>query len=317
MSKIVASICLIGVFLFPSACQNPKESEGKTMQTLAEGNWSGPGKKSVLIRKPNQITVHADVPLKSYFAFMDSLIASCDSIGGMALTEHHLVMANPWILDTLRTTDYYYRLENRKEYIEDANNLIIIKKGIKLTIPDSAQLANLNEKINRTYIDVNIPEYKLRIWREDSLLYTMDVRVGKNEKKFLKMAGREVSLQTPIGKGEIVRINKAPWFINPVDNKRYYKTRRDDGQYTSLPLIPWLEPSINGQRPGSMIHPTTNKSTLGKAASNGCVGLAEGDMWVVYYHAPLGTMVEFKYELNVKSERGDTLKLEDIYKLNE
>jgi L,D-transpeptidase ErfK/SrfK len=145
----------------------------------------------------------------------------------------------------------------------------------------------------------------------------MDVRVGKNEKKFLKMAGREVSLQTPIGKGEIVRINKAPWFINPVDNKRYYKTRRDDGQYTSLPLIPWLEPSINGQRPGSMIHPTTNKSTLGKAASNGCVGLAEGDMWVVYYHAPLGTMVEFKYELNVKSERGDTLKLEDIYKLNE
>lgn len=129
------------------------------------------------------------------------------------------------------------------------------------------------------------------------------------------MAGREISLRTPIGEGEIVRIEKNPTFINPSNNHRYYATRRDDGMYTKLPLIPWLEPSIGGVRPGALIHPTTNPETLGKAYSNGCVGTPEGAAWRIYYYAPLGTKVRFRYDLDIVTEAGDTLHLEDIYNL--
>jgi L,D-transpeptidase ErfK/SrfK len=145
--------------------------------------------------------------------------------------------------------------------------------------------------------------------------YTFPVRVGRYEKRYLAMAGREVSIRTPIGEGEIVRIARDPLFINPVDNKRYYGTTRDDKVRTELPLIPWLEPSIDGRRQGSLIHPTTNEATLGKPYSNGCVGTPEGAGWLVYYYAPLGTKVNFRYDLKVLDENGDTILLNDLSQL--
>src|SRR5690606_4815866 len=107
-----------------------------------------------------------------------------------------------------------------------------------------------------------------------------------------------------------------PWFINPVTGKRYFATQRDDGKYTLMPQIPWLEPAITGIRYGSLIHPTSNPNTLGKAYSNGCVGTAEGAAWIIYYHAPVGTKVSFRYDVTVTDEKGDTLQLKDIYQLN-
>ncbi len=103
------------------------------------------------------------------------------------------------------------------------------------------------------------------------------------------MAGRVVDLRTQVGVGKIVRINRAPVFINPRDNKKYTSTRRDDNIRTKLPNIPWLEPEINGIRYGQLIHPTTNLETLGKAYSNGCISLRESDAWSVFFYAPLGT----------------------------
>ena len=120
-------------------------------------------------------------------------------------------------------------------------------------------------------------------------------------------------MRTMPGIGEIVRVNKDPIYMNPVDNKRYETTGRDDGKRTGLPAIPWLEPSINGIKIGQLIHPTTNLATLEKASSNGCIGLRESDAWIVYYYAPLGTKVVIKYELRGKNDAGETIEFENIY----
>ena len=80
-----------------------------------------------------------------------------------------------------------------------------------------------------------------------------------------------------------------------------------------LPAIPWIEPAINGIRLGQLIHPTTNLATLNKASSNGCIGLRESDAWYVYYYAPLGTKVVFRYDLQVKDENGNVIQLDNIY----
>lgn len=259
------------------------------------------------------IEVLYDVPLRHYFVFMDSLLECIGPVAGNPLSEHVLVHANPWIIDSLRVTDYYYLMTYRDTFVEDPNALIVLHRGQLLTVPDSSLAMKIQRRLWRTRITVNIPEFKLRIYEGDSLLYVFDVRVGRKERKFLSLARREVSLETPVGRGEVVRIEKDPWYINPVDGHRYHATRRDDGRYTKLPRIPWIEPTIAGERKGALIHPTTNRSTLGKSVSNGCVGVAEGDMWVVYYYAPLGTSVAYNYELKVIGSNGDTLLLDDIY----
>jgi len=171
------------------------------------------------------------------------------------------------------------------------------------------------EKLNRITIDVNIPEYKLRIKEGSRVLYTFRVRVGKNAEQYLETAKRVVNLRTVLGEGIIVEIYKEPLFINPCTGKRYYQTRRDDDSLTLMPIIPWLEPEIEGIRQGHLIHPTTNPETLGKAYSHGCIGTREEDAWRIYYHAPLGTGVKYRYDLSVVDEAGDTLYLEDIYHL--
>ena len=76
-----------------------------------------------------------------------------------------------------------------------------------------------------------------------------------------------------------------------------------------MPRIPWIEPQIDGHRFGHMIHPTTNPKTLGKAYSNGCIGTSEADAWRIYYYAPIGTKVNFRYDLIIENERGDTIQL--------
>jgi L,D-transpeptidase ErfK/SrfK len=183
-------------------------------------------------------------------------------------------------------------------------------------VPDSMEVQAIRSKLKGVMIELNIPEFALRIWQNDSLIHACPVRVGKDERKYLALARHEVNLRTPIGDGHIVRIERNPLYINPVDGHRYKTTRRDDGRYTQLPRIPFLEPEINGIRSGALIHPTTNRSTLGKAVSNGCVGLSEADAWMVYYHAPLGARVRFRYELVVTDSSGQLRTLDDIYQKN-
>jgi len=191
----------------------------------------------------------------------------------------------------------------------------VLKPGDTLLLPGPLAGAALLESMSETWLDINIPAFELRIMEGDSAMFTMPVRVGKNQKKYLDLAGTKVDLRTRTGSGEIIRVNRDPLFIDPVTGKRFKFTKRDDHQVTVMPLIPWLEPVINGVRYGQMIHPTTNPKTLGKAASNGCIGVSEADGWRVYCFAPTGTKVVIRYDLQVVSPSGDTLFYPDVYHL--
>lgn len=263
------------------------------------------------------IEVGYDVKVKKYFRFMDSVIAAADTVAlGYKPDEYILVHANPWIIDTLQSFDYY-RLMERGIFVYDQTQLVVLKKGIKLIMPDSIWAASIRQKLKETVLDINIPEFTLRIFQYGKKVLECKVRVGRDADEYLQVVGKSVNLKTPIGKGEIVRISREPYYVNPRTGKKYDKTRRDDGKYTMMPIIPWIEPSINGIRYGAMIHPTTNPETLGKAYSHGCVGTTEHDAWFIYYNAPMGTPVIFRYDLLVIQPGGDTLFLKDIYGLSQ
>lgn len=261
-------------------------------------------------------TIHLiaeEVNMGNYFDFMDSLVCFYDSLLPHPVTEHLIVRNNPWVIDSLEATDYY-RLSERGVINLDQKKLRVFGIGNYLIIPDARAVDSLNRLFENTYLDVNIPEYTLRVYEEGKVEFKVLVRVGRNERKYLAMAGREIDLRTLTGEGTIFRHSKDPAFINPSNNHYYHVTRRDDGVVTAMPRIPWLEPMINGQRYGQLIHPTTNIETLGKAYSNGCIGTSEADAWRLYYYAPLGTRIVIRYDLDVVNEEGDTIQLKDIYR---
>ncbi len=267
---------------------------------------------------PQQIfhTVGREVTIRNYFEYLDTLVAKYDRLLPHSITEHLLVRANPWLIDTLQSTDYY-RLIDRGVFEYDPQSITVLHKDQKLLIPGEDLAKTIAQQIEATVIDINIPEYKLRILEGDRLLQSFPIRVGRNQTKYLEMAGRNVDLRTRTGKGKIVRIVRNPVFANPSNNKRYEVTRRDDQKVTKLPRIPWLEPELDGLRHGHLIHPTTNPRTLGKASSNGCIGMKEADMWQLYYHAPMGTSVTVRYDLNIINAAGDSIQLPDIYRQSE
>ncbi|OYX26093.1 MAG: L,D-transpeptidase [Flavobacteriales bacterium 32-35-8] len=258
------------------------------------------------------ILVEKNITVGNYFQYIDSLVIKYDSMTPYKLTEHLLVRSNPWIIDTLQNTDYY-RMMAKDSFVYDQKKMIVLPKGTKIIIPDSITAEKLLKSFEHTLIDINIPEFKLRIYEDSIQLYEFPVRVGRNEKKYLAMAKGTIDLKTKTGKGTIVSHVKDPDYYNPVDGKRYYTTRRDDQKVTLLPQIPFLEPEINGMRHGQLIHPTTNPVTLGKAYSNGCIGTKEADAWVIYYYAPVGTKINIRYDLQVIDSIGKTILLKDIY----
>jgi L,D-transpeptidase ErfK/SrfK len=195
----------------------------------------------------------------------------------------------------------------------DPQAVLVLREGTRLRIPDSSEVDSILEYQGLVYIDINIPEFKLRIWHYDSLLYTFPVRVGQNTSKYLAVSNANVDLRTQVGSGCIVRLNRNPDFVNPTNGKEYKVTRRDDERVTLMPRIPWIEPELNGIRYGQLIHPTTNPNTLGKAYSNGCIGTKEGDMWIIYYYASLGTSVNVRYDREVVNDDGKKVILKDIY----
>ncbi|MBL7828716.1 MAG: L,D-transpeptidase [Saprospiraceae bacterium] len=256
--------------------------------------------------------VQHEVPVKSYFKFMDTLCRRLDTLVDYDLDETLLTRANPWLMDTLILTDYYLR-KARGEFVYDQTLLVVLRHGDTLRLPSPAQATALKSSIQNTWLDVNIPEFRMRIVEGSDTLFSFPVRVGQNRQRYLEAINRVEVLRTRKGEGEIFRINRNPVWSNPVTGKSYKETERDDGLRTKLPQIPWLEPVINGIRYGQMIHPTTNPETLGKAYSNGCIGTSEADAWRVYFFAPLGTKVVIRYDLAQILPSGDTLLLKDVY----
>ncbi len=261
---------------------------------------------------PIELRVDKDVPIRSYFKWMDSIVAEHNEKYNYPIDEYIIVHNNKWIMDTLAHTDYYY-LMDKGIFNEDSQALLALEKDQVLVIPDSMETEQIKMQLSNTYLDLNIPEFRMRIIQDEKELYKFPVRVGQTGKRYMAMAGRNVDMRTMPGVGEIIRVNKKPKFANPRDNKEYTSTSRDDKKRTQLPAIPWLEPSIDGRSLGHLIHPTTNLETLNKASSNGCIGLRESDAWIVYYYAPLGTKVVIRYDLEGENDEGEPVEFENIY----
>lgn len=261
------------------------------------------------------VRVTKDVRIAGYFQYVDSLVDAWVNRVPYPLSEHLLVQANPWIIEKLANTDYY-RMMARDTFVYDQRRIRLLKKGDSLLIPGAEKASRILQNQHLTFLDVNIPEFTLRIYQDSLLLNTFPVRVGQNRSRFLKTAGRITDLRTKTGQGIIVAHNRFPDFYNPVDGKRFYLTKRDDGKTTVMPQIPWMDTSINGLRHGQMIHPTTNPETLGRAYSNGCIGLGEAASWIVYYHAPVGTRIRIRYDLRITDSTGKEQRLPDIYGYN-
>jgi len=262
--------------------------------------------------KLNKVLINKSITIENYFQFIDSIVKKYDSLTSYKLTEHVLVRANPWIIDTLQNTDYYRRIA-KDSFVYNQKKMVALPKGSTLIIPDYALATKIQNAFKNTIIDVNIPEFKLRIYEASKLLYEFKIRVGRDEKVYLEMSGRVQDLKTKTGKGQIVNHVRDPRYINPVNNREYFVTKRDDERVTKLPQIPFIETEVNGIRNGQLIHPTTNAQTLGKAYSNGCIGTNEADAWVIYYYAPVKTKIIIRYDLNVVNKDGDSIVLKDIY----
>ncbi len=291
------------------ACQKKKIFEYKEIEETVSIETKIPKDSILYIR-----VIDRDIRVKDYFEYLDTIVCAYDSLVPYSITEHLLIRANPRIIDSLAATDYYLNINNGV-FIFDQKEQIILYQGDSLLIPNEEWANQIIKQQAETWIDINIPAFELSIYEGEKVLYNFPVRVGQEKKRYLKMAGREVDLKTKTGKGTIVRINKNPRYVNPVNNHRYYQTRRDDNQVTKLPRIPFLEPEIDGHRWGHLIHPTTNENTLGKAYSNGCIGTKEADAWYIYYYAPIGTAITIRYDLETVNTKGDTIHLSDIYGL--
>ena len=67
---------------------------------------------------PEIIKIKNDVIVENYFEYLDSIVQKYDTLTPYKLTEHLLVRANPWIIDTLQNTDYY-RMKARDSFVYD------------------------------------------------------------------------------------------------------------------------------------------------------------------------------------------------------
>lgn len=258
------------------------------------------------------IIVGDTIRIAGYFNFIDSLVTAYDSLTNYPLSEHLLVNANSWIVDSLAQTDYYKMIQ-RDSFVYDQRQMIVLRPNNTLLIPDSLEAQSILGSFKKTRIDINLPEYKLRIITDSVLMYSFPIRIGQNKKKYLKMGDRMTDLRTQTGKGSVIGFRRNPDFYNPVTGKQFYYTHRDDKNMTLMPQIPWIETEINGIRNGQLIHPTTNPNTLEKAYSNGCIGVKEGDAWRIYYHCPIGTPLDIRYDLHIPITHDSILILEDVY----
>ena len=119
-------------------------------------------------------------------------------------------------------------------------------------------------------IVVSIPDRKLVLLDGDRLVKTYDVAVGK------------VSTPTPEGEFQI---------INHIQNPTYYGTGVVIGPGNGNPLgTRWMGLSAKGYG----IHGTNVPSSIGKAASHGCIRMRQQDLEELFDLVKVGVTVELR-----------------------
>lgn len=145
-------------------------------------------------------------------------------------------------------------------------------------------------------IDINIPEYMLRILAEDELIFEGLIGVGRT------------NYETPLGEFKI---------LNRIENPIWYPKGKD-------PVLPgptnplgryWLGLSKKGYG----IHGNIDPASIGKLASSGCIRMKNEDIQYLYHLIQVGTPVTIRYQtlfLEEKSHEEPYLRiLYDVYGL--
>ena len=143
-----------------------KEPVHDSIKNVVAGSW---------------IHITRDINISQYFDYMDSLVNVYDFVVPYPLSEHLLVRANPWIIETLANTDYY-RMMARDSFVYDQRKLLVLRLTDSIMIPDSSSAVAILDSFKKTHLDINIPEFKLRIYQDSSVLFTFPIRVVKNTK---------------------------------------------------------------------------------------------------------------------------------------
>ena len=125
-------------------------------------------------------------------------------------------------------------------------------------------------RVAQQRIVVSIPDRKLVLIDGDRVVKTYDVAVGK------------ASTPTPEGEFRI---------INHIPNPTYYGTGVVVGPGSSNPLgTRWMGLSAKGYG----IHGTNVPSSIGKAASHGCIRMRQQDLEELFDLVKVGTTVELR-----------------------
>lgn len=168
-SKVLAA-CMVLTCSFP-ACNHYTEVPSAINPSADSTTATDTLSIDKLQKSLYTISIPRHVKVKGYFPFMDSLVIAYDSLVDYQLNEHILVHANPWIIDNLESYDYYARKE-KGEFIEDQKETLALNKGDILIIPTNSFAQEIQKMVNRIIIDVNIPEFKLRIIEDSIIKYT-------------------------------------------------------------------------------------------------------------------------------------------------
>jgi len=129
-----------------------------------------------------------------------------------------------------------------------------------------------DRKLKGDRIVISIPDHKLVLFQGDRVLEVYDVAVGKPS--------------TPSPEGEFRIVNHIP-------NPTYYGNGTVVAPGTGNPLgTRWMGLSL----PGYGIHGTNVPSSIGKAASHGCIRMRRHDLEELFDLVGVGTLVELHGE---------------------
>ena len=112
MSTKLAFSFFLTLMLFVSMLCCHKKNADYSMTSLNKMNTAN----LVTTISSDSIKVFKSITIGEYFHFLDSIVKKYNSVTSYHLSEHLLVRANPWIIDTLRNT-YYYKMKARDSFI--------------------------------------------------------------------------------------------------------------------------------------------------------------------------------------------------------
>lgn len=195
-----------------------------------------------------------------------------------------------------------------------------LQKSLQTIMVNMERSRWLPLRVEGDYLAVNIPEFKLHAYNGDSLLWDMDVVVGKSVSK------------TVIFSGQLSQIVFSPYWNIPASivknevqpgikrNKRYLAShhmeryaggfRQTPGPWNSLGQVKFLFPNSYS----IYLHDTPSKSLFGedkRAFSHGCIRLSEPKKLAVYLLRKNSLWNDQKITAAMKSGTEKYVTLED------